>query len=579
MVASISSNNNLSAYFTNLIENLMTIERQPLDQLTQQRDQVTLTRSVYVDLQAKIDDLRNSLGTLNSKSPFFTLTPGRSTNVTNTTDGATVATASASSSAVPGTYDIQVNKLALADRWVSTLSANPGQPAGLSYSDFWLGATGPNSQAASVGDGGDPNGLLSTLELGSVTGSQHELGTGAYSVQTQLGPNQEFQFRLVDADNNAVSIKNSDGNFTTGWQTVTDPSAEIDTGRGLKLRFSANAADNAGSSANVNYVAGGTSISISTTDTLADIAGKINAANQPDGHRAAATVIGNNLVLTAAQTGLNHATIFADSHSTPNFGFTQKQNAQNADFMVNGIQLYTQSNTNLTNVINGVTLNLAGDATYNKIDDVTKETKVIGRSATLVVTSNNDSAKNNISDFITKFNSLQSYLADKTGVTQNADNTYTRGALSDDSSFSELRSNLFSMIVSRLDSGVFKSLGDIGITIDDNLQLSISNSSKLDSALNDHMSDVNTLMDSIMGSLDTVLGRFGGSSGYLNQAAQNLNYNLTDLNNSIKEMNSRLDDRQTSLYNQYADIQAQLQMLAYTQQTMSAFYGTTSTSA
>jgi flagellar hook-associated protein 2 len=573
MVNAIGSNNNLSTYFTNLIGNLMTIERQPLDQLTAQRDQVNITRSVYVDLKTQIDSVRNALGALTSSSPFFSLTAGRTTSVTNAPDGATVLSASASSNAVAGNYDINIKTLALAERQQSTITFTSSDSALGLTSDILLGGSGDDSRAVTVTKGSN---ILST-GLGTVKNGQHELGTDTYSVETRMDSGK-LQFRLKDGDNNVVSVVDGNGSLSSGWQSLADGSRSFDTGRGMVLTFSSDAETNVGTALNASYTAGGTKITIAKEDSLVDVAQKINSAIQPDGHAVQATVIGNKLVFSSAQTGDNHKMIFTDVANA--FGFTKLQDARNADFTVNGIHVISQSNSNMTNVVNGVSLNLASDAVATKIDSVTGLPVETGRNATLVVTSNTTNAHNAINDFISEFNQLQTFLAAKTGVTQNADNTFTRGALADDGSFSDLRSNLFTNIVNRVSSGgIYSSLSDIGISIDDNMQLSVSDSTKLDSALTDHMGDVNKMMDSVLGNIDTELGRYGGTNGYLSSAAQNLNYNLTDINNSIKDMNSRLDDRQAALYNEYSNIQAQLMSLSYLQQTMSSLYGTTSTTA
>mgnify|MGYP000949468333 FL=1 len=553
MVSSVNSssyNTTLSSYFTNLISNIMSMESQPLDQMEERRDTISLQRAAYVDMQSKIQGLKTALGSLISTNAFYSLNPGRTTSVTNAPTNTTVLSASANSSAVAGTYDIQVTKLAKAQRDVSAVQSSADMALGKS-GDIWLGGLG----TASFTETSDPDNLVGT-ELTSVFSGMSELGTGNYTIETRIS-GEKLQFRVKDADGNAVSILNQSGDATSTWQDAPAAGAAVDTGRGLKFTFTGAA----GTTASLSYTAAGTSITVAEEDSLMDIAKKINASVQPDGHGVVASVIGKQLVLTAASTGTNHTLMYTDGVG---LGMSNQVAADDAVITVNGITLTRQSNTKLTDVIGGVTLNLAADAV-----DANGE----GRSATLNITNNSTSAQDTVKSFVEAFNNLQTYISAKTAITK-VNETYTRGALASESIFKDLRSNLFSIFMQRVGStNLYRGLSDIGLSIGDDLKVSISDSAALENALTNHESDVNALFDSILGEMDSTLGRFLGTSGYMSQSIRNLDAQITDMGVDITNLTERLTDREASLYQQYGEMQATLNSLSSTYSLFSSIYG------
>lgn len=407
------------------------------------------------------------------------------------------------------------------------------------------------------------SGLLNSVSQGSIATGLKELGTGAYTMETQTNNGKE-QFRLKDSSGTVISIANSSGDLVSGWVDVPDnpTTTAYDTGRGLVLTFSGN---NAGANATLNYVAKGTTVSVEAADTLVTIANKINDASQPEGRDVSATVVGNQLVLSSTTTGTTHSMIFGDG-----LGLTISQNqaAGNAVFSVNNINLTRQTNTGLTDVISGVTLNLEDDAV---------DSSGVGRSAKVVVSNDNTAARQTVDSFITNFNDLQTYLNAKTSITKDSETSYSRGPLADDNSFVDLRYTLFSKFMEPVaGAGTFSSLSDIGLTMDDNMAVSVSDSAKLEDALKNHASDLKALFDGVMGGINAVLGRFTGTDGYLSSAVTTLDSNLSDMGTDITEMTNRLTDRQSTLSTQYGQMQAQLISLSYTQQIWQSVYSTAS---
>jgi flagellar capping protein FliD len=82
-------------------------------------------------------------------------------------------------------------------------------------------------------------------------------------------------------------------------------------------------------------------------------------------------------------------------------------------------------------------------------------------------------------------------------------------------------------------------------------------------------------MDQVMSAMDSTLGRFTGDSsqdGYLDSAKASYTSQLTEINNEITDMNEHLTEREQYLTEQYAQMQAALVSLSYSQQMWASIY-------
>ncbi len=529
----------LNSTFTSIINNLMTLERRPLDLLEDQRDSLSVKNGVFQDLRTNLDALQDSAQQLISTDAFFSLTPGRTAEVQTTDPDDTVLSASVDDDAGVGDYEISVTNRAEPERQASSVQSSIDRALGLSGT-FWLGGTGTASASLTA------NATVTGAGAAAVTDGLTELGTMTYTVETRDNDGT-LEFRLKDVDDQVVSITDqngTEGSTTSRWQTVT--TGTYDTGRGLTI--SLDAGGSAGST-EIDYTAAGTSVTVSTSDTLLDIADTINAADQPEGRAAAATIVGSQLVLTAQKTGTNHTMIFSDGVG---LGFSSLQSAVDASFTVNDIS-FTRSSNSINDVVNDVTFTLAADAA--------------GKTATLAVKSDLTDAKSTVEDFISEFNKVTSYINSKTSITKIAENEYARGPLADESIFTDLRSNLLQdFMSSQSNDGSFSTMREIGLTINDSLQAVISDQDLFEDALTNHYEDLTALVDSVVGQIDSRLSRYTGSGSYMDSAIDNLGSQLSDLNYDIDEEEDALDDREIYLQTKYAELQSQLANMQYTQQ-------------
>ncbi len=215
----------------------------------------------------------------------------------------------------------------------------------------------------------------------------------------------------------------------------------------------------------------------------------------------------------------------------------------------------TATNTNLTNLIDGVTVTLAGDAE--------------NKSARLSIASNADKAAGLMNTMVNKFNAALSHLKDKlasTARTEGDKTMYTRGPLTGDTTFSSLRTDLlYRMSRNNSNSGSYRLLDEIGLSIDKDLKLTLDGT-KFSDALKNHSSDVMSLLDTTMGGINELLSRFTGSSGILSKSLTSMDSQRQTYDQRIAKYNASLTMRKQSLYNQYMGYQTQLADLGRTAQ-------------
>ncbi len=401
----------------------------------------------------------------------------------------------------------------------------------------------------------------------TVATGQRELGAGNYALETR-DSGGVVQFRMVNADGNAVSIRNQSGSsYTSAWQDMT--SGSYDTGRGLNLTLSTTGTT---ASTALTYTAAGTSINISSTDTLRTITAAINAANQPDGRDFRASIVANKLVLTGIQSGENHSMLYKLMKSDVEndfIGFSAElQAAQNAKFTVNGLPVSRMINTGLSDVVDGATISLASDAE--------------GKSAQLSISTGSANAAALMNAMVTSFNTTLTHLKSKLATTSATGTdgkvTYTRGPLSGDLGLSGLRQELMSLMNSNItNSGSFKNLEEIGLSFDKNNQLTLD-STKFSAALKNNRTDVTALLDKGLGEINTVVAGYTGTKGTLSSTLTSIEEQRTNYDNRITKFNASIITRKQFLYNQYLNYQTQIADYGKTAEWFGILYGTTNKS-
>ncbi|MFC1518763.1 flagellar filament capping protein FliD [Pseudomonadota bacterium] len=270
------------------------------------------------------------------------------------------------------------------------------------------------------------------------------------------------------------------------------------------------------------------SVDIEDTDSLEDIANKINSADDNSG--ITATIIksdaGSRLVFSSDETGTdNEVSVIANdtagSGLNDMFGsgnLTTLSDAKNSIVYIDGQKVTSQSNE-VKDAIVGVTLSLT-EADMSK-------------TSTLRIEQDDESVKENIQGFVDAYNSLIDSVSDLSKYDVENEEA---AALQGDSMIRSIESQMRSAISNRVDvGGTTVALYDIGIETDRYGKLSI-NDDKLDKAINDDMGLIEGLFASpdigLANRLDTMVEGYVKTGGLIDTR-----------NNSLTSEKSRLDDQ------------------------------------
>ncbi|MDE1151598.1 MAG: flagellar filament capping protein FliD [Micavibrio sp.] len=229
-----------------------------------------------------------------------------------------------------------------------------------------------------------------------------------------------------------------------------------------------------------------TNIDVTSTMTLQDIATAINNSSATSG--VSASVIkssdsGYTLVMTGTETGktidysstsgtdiMNSLGVTGTDGSFSNI----TQAAQPAKIKLDGLEISGSDNV-FDDLLDGVSISLVGAAP--------------GTDITLDVDNDYTSTKDAISAFVDAYNNLRDFIT--TNQTVASDGTVSDDAvLFSDNLLKSLTNTVSSMIGGATDSTSIATLADMGITLDDDNKLEISDETKLNNALLNNYDDI-----------------------------------------------------------------------------------------
>ena len=348
---------------------------------------------------------------------------------------------------------------------------------------------------------------------------------------------------LNDArDFNTLSINNSQpsalgaavtSNARAGSNTISIQSLAKEQ-RSVSSGFSSSALQlNGESTTNISITINGSTESIAVQNaSLSSIRDAINDASL--GVRAEIINTGeetNNFKLQlVGETGA--ANNFSVTSDFSGLTFTDNQEASNASLTVNGIS-FTRSSNQITDVIEGVNLNLTATTSEN---------------FTLSIDRDISEAKGNIIAFVSMFNEASQEFRSLT-------NSETDGPLRGDSIFRSIVRNMRSIVIgtSSAPGGNVSSLSDIGISIDRTGQL-LFDEARLETALTENFEDVVSVFSAstndqsrfsndpggIAGDLKSLIERVTSSDGYIVTAEQALQQRTAEFNEDLEALEVRM---------------------------------------
>ena len=236
-------------------------------------------------------------------------------------------------------------------------------------------------------------------------------------------------------------------------------------------------------------------------------------------------------------------------------------NELNAKVEFNGINIQRNSNT-ISDLVDSVTFNLAA-VNQTSDPDVSVSVKVDTEGIT-----------SDIKDFIDNFNAAYTFIKNNS---YSSGDKNDRGPFVGDSTARSLMSTLTGYAmneVSGIQDGNFSYLSDIGITFDPATGLSISDSDKLETSLNEHADQVAALFNSDNGiatSLYDTLDNYLGVDGSISNLIDSYDKNVTYYTDKIDTINKSIDKSAELLRNQYENLQVQLWTMQYSYNMMNSF--------
>lgn len=526
-----------------IVSQLMTVERQPIAKLMAKEASYQAKISAYGTVKGSVAGFQTALQNLNSPSKFNTLKV--------TPSDASVVTASASSTAVPGTYSLDVTSLAQSQKLVAAGQTSSAAAIGTGTSTtvtFDFGTisggsltNGIYSGATFASNGSGTKSVTIDSTNNSLQGIRDAINAAKIGVTaTIINDGSAAPYRLVlSSDNNGVSnsmsisvsgesaisnlLANNPGTVaaTAGSSTVALDTKVAPLAAGttagtmaagtLIANTSAGAISIGAVTLGTNAATNGAAIAAAINTALAAAPGgaAVNGTAAADGAGVITITAGSsaitlgmggfaadlatataNQAALAAQTGFSAAQLGTQAIGTQNM--SQTTTAQNAVFKVNGISVSKISNT-VSDVIQGVTF------TLNKA----------AATANLSVASDTAGLSSSISSFVKTYNDLTTTLKN---VSAYDPATKVAATLQGDSTVRNLQSQLRSMLSTSVvgASGTLSTLADIGITTQKDGTLAI-NQTKLDSVITSNYSDIASLFTSVGKATDS-LTTFSGST-------------------------------------------------------------------
>lgn len=260
--------------------------------------------------------------------------------------------------------------------------------------------------------------------------------------------------------------------------------------------------------------------------------------------------------------GINATTAATDTsggYITP-VGTSAVTSELKSKFYMDGLTFYRDSNT-VEEALDGVTLKL-----YNTFT----------QEETITIATDKEAIKSDVEEFISLYNEVIDYLRAKTKVDPD---THERGPLSTDITYRGITSDLRSIISSEVtttSNSEYTILYDIGIEADSEGKLSITDSSKFESALEANPQNVADLFRSSEGiavQIEDYITNFVETGGIIDSSKKQIDRQVSNLNDRISYMNVLLDKKEKQYFDEFTKLQETMAKLQSQQAFFNSFYG------
>ena len=532
---------------SSIIQSIIAADSIPITNLQTEDTTLTTKSTDLGDLGTSLGSLSTALQALGSPTLFSSQT----TTLSNTA----VGSASTDSTAVPGSFSVDVTQLSTTTVLRSGSGTNTKMstpPAGDTAITSVLNESTVQGQTFTINgkqitlsdtdvlDDGNANSTSSVIgkinNSGAGVTAAYNSTTGAISLSSSspipLGSGSDTSDFLQKAQ---LFNNGTDSVVSTVGIGRIDPTADLSS-QSLSPPITAG-----------TFTINGVPIAYNSGDTLNTLMGNINSSSA--GVTATYDTYDDQLVLSATQSGPQNITV-ADgtSNAATALRLTSSDSTLQAGqptlFTVNGSTQVRESESNVISDsalgVTGVTLTATGTGTT---------TVTVAPDVTTIAAA--------LNAFVTQYNSTQTTIAQYTAV-DTADSSQS-GALATDTNLTFLAPEL-RQVTSGLtsDTAAIRMLSDLGIETNANDDtLTQVNTTDLQNALTNHLSDVQALFNDpttgLTNTLQTVIAGYNDNlNGVIVNEQSQISQQITYNKNQITQMQANIAAEQTNLENQFA---------------------------
>ena len=578
--------------WSSFVDQMIALDHAPADRLATEKSANTQKLNALTTLGTNLTDLYTSATALKSDGTFASRTATSSNSSSTWTLDAAASTAQ-------GNYTIAVSQLATAATRtgaadISGSLAPTNDVAGLTIGT--LATTVPvttpssafftvNGQQVAISATDSLKDVFDRIKLATGNDVEATYDAGADKITLRSLSSSEIVLGAANDTSNFLSVMKLANNGTTNPVTSSGALGSASLSAPLAsahLRSPITAVDASGNGA---FLINGVSIAYNVnTDSLSTIFARIGASSA--GVTASYDAANDKILLANKTTGDSGMTVSEGSGglldalglvagSTAGSTF---DHGQNANFTINGGPPLTSTSNKLDASAHGIT---GLSVTVNS--QSTETISVAADTATM---------KNNIQDFITKFNAAEKYIDDATSITT-TNGKVTTSLLSDNRDVQDWSRSLRSLAFGTVSglSGTISKLGDLGIgfTSTDS-QLSITDPAALDDALTNHANDVAQFFGNASTGLvaqftDFFVRTIGASTtsianttigGYLGTQETDLTKANTSIDQQIADIERQLVETKATLTASFQAMETAMSSIKNTQSLLTSTYGTTS---
>jgi len=535
--------------WSTVVTELANAERAPETQWKTEQTTLNNQNSAFTTIQGDLTTLQTDVETLKSSSLYTSRTAQSSDSS---------ATATASSGSNIGTYSFDISQLATA----TTINGTSGVNAALSptgnLNNVTIGTAGFATPvtAGTFTINGKQITIATTDSLQTVFNniSSATGGEVTASYDSTAGDPNFDKITLTDTKGNNIILGSASDtsnflqaarlyNGSTGATSITSSAAlgSVQLTPAMQDADLKTTITDGGSGQGALTINGVTIKYDASTDSIQNVLDSIN--NSSAGVTASFDSQNSRFVLTNNTTGnvgISMQDVTGNFLAATGLSTGQTVGGQNLNYTLNG---GTQQLTSLSNTISSDSSGITGLSVT-----ATKAT-----SFSVTVASDTSKISSAIQQFVTDYNSVQSYITGQMAVTNNPDGTVTAGLLTGDMTAngiaSSLRTTSFSGISIPGSSNAISSLADLGVTTNGQNNTVTLDTTTLNSALSSNLNAVqsfftdstNGLCTQLMNYLnDTVGGANITTPGTLQQHETDLSTQSSDITTQINNLETKI---------------------------------------